>query len=137
MLQISPTLAISLAEVHISQIRAQGAGGQNVNKVSSAVQLRFNIGSSSLPESIKKKLLSMPDRRITNNGEVVIKSQNHRTFARNKEEALNRLASLIRRAAIVHKRRKATKPGKRAQKKRLDRKTQHGKLKQLRKKVDM
>ena len=135
MWQISTSLKIPEKEISFSQIRAQGAGGQNVNKVSSAVQLRFDIIESSLPEHVKKSLLALPDKRISNDGVVIIKAQNFRTFERNKEDALVRLANMIRSAAKTRKRRKQTRPSKSAKQKRMDQKTRRGKVKQLRKKV--
>ncbi|MDJ0622136.1 MAG: alternative ribosome rescue aminoacyl-tRNA hydrolase ArfB [Desulfocapsaceae bacterium] len=135
MWQISTSLKITEKELSFSQIRAQGAGGQNVNKVSSAVQLRFDIIESSLPEPVKKSLLALPDKRISNDGVVIIKAQNFRTYERNKEDALVRLANMIRSAAKTRKKRKQTRPSKSAKQKRMDQKTRRGKVKQLRKKV--
>ena len=135
MLQINSSLQIPEKEISLTQIRAQGAGGQNVNKVSSVVQLHYDVGRSSLPEYVKKRLLALPDRRISNDGVVIIKAQNHRTYERNKEEALFRLATLIRSATRTRKKRKKTRPSKNARQKRVDQKTRRGKVKQLRKKV--
>ena len=134
-LPILPQYSLPLSEVTINQIRSQGAGGQNVNKVATAVQLRFNIHGSSLPEKIKRQLLEKADSRITRDGVIIIKAQTQRTFERNREEALMRLATLIRRASVKKKKRRPTAPTKASQKKRLDRKIHHGRTKQLRKKI--
>lgn len=135
MLQISKKVAVPVSEIEISAIRAQGPGGQNVNKVSSAVHLRFSISDSSLPDFYKQRLLKLNDRRINKEGVIVIKAQRYRSQEKNREAALSRLQELIRRVAVSPKKRKPTKPTAGSQKKRLDRKGKRGQLKSLRKKV--
>lgn len=133
-MKISKKIDIPDGEIELSAIRSQGPGGQNVNKVSSAIHLRFDIRSSSLPESCKSRLLNLHDHRITNDGIIIIKAQNFRTQEKNREEALARLKNIIRKALVSTKKRKPTKPSKAARKKRLDAKTKHGQLKKLRNK---
>ena len=136
MIFISNTISLNDSEVEISAIRAQGAGGQNVNKVSSAIHLRFDIHASSLSDVIKQRLLDSKDSRITKEGVLIIKAQQFRTQERNRIDALERLQSFIIKATHVNKTRKATKPSRNDKRKRVDQKTQRGKTKAIRGKVD-
>ncbi len=135
MLKISNTVSVDENEVEISAIRAQGSGGQKVNKVAAAVHLRFDITASSLPEHYKERLLARKDKRITKEGIIVIKSQQHRSQELNRTEALERLVELIQSVNVTHKKRIPTRPSKGAVKRRLASKKKHSGKKKLRRKV--
>ena len=132
----SPSVMLREDEVEFIAIRAQGAGGQNVNKVSNAIHLRFVIAASSLPDEIKERLLQLRDQRVSADGVVVIKAQSHRSLERNRVDALTRLRELIARAAFVPVVRRPTKPSRSAQKKRVESKVRRGLVKVLRGRVD-
>ena len=136
MIFISNSISLNDSEVEISAIRAQGAGGQNVNKVSSAIHLRFDIHASSLSDVHKQRLLDSKDSRITKEGVFVLKAQQFRTQERNKIDAFERLQSFITKTTYVNQTRKPTKPSRNTKRKRVDAKTQRGKTKVLRGKVD-
>ena len=135
-LKISNTVTLDENEVEISAIRASGSGGQKVNKVSAAIHLRFDIEASSLPDYYREKLLSLKDKRITKEGIIVIKSQQHRSQEQNRDEALERLVELVKSVNVVQKKRVPTKPTKGSVGRRLDSKKKQSNKKRLRGKVD-
>ena len=136
MLTVTSRIAIPLEEIELSAIRAQGAGGQNVNKVSSAVHLRFDVNASSLPEEVKARLLAVRDHRMTKDGVLVIKAQRFRAQEKNRDDALDRLRELVLSAATVPRTRRATKPTRAAKQRRVDEKVRRGRIKAMRRSSD-
>jgi ribosome-associated protein len=136
MIQVSAHIVIPDSEIDIHAMRSQGAGGQNVNKVSSAIHLQFDIAASSLPPFYKEELLKLRDNRISADGVITIKAQQHRSQEQNREDALTRLQELIQSVAIPRKKRRATKPTKGSKQRRLESKTKRGKLKTLRRTIE-
>ncbi len=123
------------SEMEITAVRSQGAGGQNVNKVASAIHLRFDINASSLPGAIKERLLKLKNHHITDEGVVIIKAQRHRTQEMNKQDAIDRLHELVSKASIIPRKRKPTRPTRTSKEKRMESKARHGQVKALRRKV--
>jgi len=134
-IEICQNISIADNELEFSAIRAQGSGGQNVNKVSSAIHLRFDINASSLAEFYKQRLLALHDKRITKTGVIIIKAQKYRTQEKNREDALERLAEIIKQVTVMQKVRRATKPGRGVKKRRLDSKALRSRTKALRSNV--
>lgn len=136
MIHITPDIVINESEIHEEFIRTSGPGGQNVNKVSTAVQLRFDVaGSTSLPNGVRRRLIQLGGKRITSSGVLIIKAQRYRTQEKNREDALKRLVELVRKAVEKPKSRRKTRPSQKSKEKRLERKRQRGQIKAARKTV--
>lgn len=135
-IKLTDTVELDESELEFSAIRSQGSGGQNVNKVSSAIHLRFDVAASTLPDFYKERLLAFKDQRINKDGVIVIKAQQYRTQEKNREDAISRLVELIGAATVVEKPRRPTRATKGSQQRRMDKKTQRGRIKALRSRVE-
>ncbi len=135
-MRVSDAITIEDSEIDIQAVRSQGAGGQNVNKVATAIHLRFDIHASSLPDVCKKRLFALHDKRITKDGVIIIKAQEHRSQEKNRQEAFDRLKAIVQEAATVKKARKATRPTGMSREKRLESKARRSRIKRLRRTLD-
>ncbi len=136
MIEITPAITLDESEIEEKFVRTSGPGGQHVNKVSTAVQLRFNVRQSSLPEEVRQRLMYLAGRRMSNDGVLIIEASRHRSQKKNREDALKRLVELIRKAAARPKKRRKTRPGRAAKEKRLQKKRQRSEIKKLRRSIE-